>query len=99
MSRGHGRVQRALLEIFQTTEGPQHDTADLCRIVYSAKEVTKAQRVAVLRALRGLAIGPLRHVARRVLAKERASDEWFDAGNGMPSNAALAREPRPPKRR
>lgn len=99
MSRGHGRVERALLRHFETTEGASRDTAELCQLVYSTTNVTKAHRVAVLRAIKRLATGPLGHLGRRVILFERQSDEWFDASLGLPSNAALANEPRPARRR
>ena len=99
MSRGHGRVELALLSLFNTADGASRDTAELCQLVYSTTEVTKAQRVDVLRALKRLATGPLVHLGRRVILFERQSDEWFDASMGLPSNAALAKEPRPARRR
>jgi hypothetical protein len=52
MSRGHGWIERKLVSLFEDRQHQFWTTAGLCREIYRADVVTKAQRVAVLRALR-----------------------------------------------
>jgi hypothetical protein len=54
MSRGLGRVERAIKTLFAERGAflVQISTEEVCRVVFNTPEVTKAQRVAVLRAMK-----------------------------------------------
>jgi hypothetical protein len=52
MSRGYGAIQRKVLALIEAKPDHAWTTADLCRNVYPGWSVTKAQRVALGRALR-----------------------------------------------
>lgn len=54
MSRGHGHVQRAILALIESDRDGDWTISDLCQHVYG--KVGKAQRVAVLRALRKMTL-------------------------------------------
>jgi hypothetical protein len=54
MSRGHGRIQRGILDLIETNPDGAWRTSDLCWTIY--KRVAKAQRVAVSRALRRMTL-------------------------------------------
>lgn len=61
MSRGAGSVEQALRHLFERAiaEGERWQfwaTADLCQRVFGNSEVTKAQRVSVLRAMKKLGV-------------------------------------------
>ncbi len=52
MSRGPGRIERALYHLFEEHPEGAWTTADLCRLIYpTANRVEKKHRVAVLRAM------------------------------------------------
>ena len=52
MSRGPGRIERAILDLFEEHPEGAWTTADLCRLIYpTANRVEKKHRVAVLRAM------------------------------------------------
>jgi hypothetical protein len=69
------------------------DTAELCRLVYGEFDIQKRHRVAVLRALKSLARGPMPDLTRRVRLSARAT-------NGSPRDAFKdglpTRQVRPP---
>src|SRR5262245_13616957 len=52
MSRGYGAVQRKVLALIEAQPDGALTTGELCRFVYPTYHVSKAQRVAVGRALR-----------------------------------------------
>jgi hypothetical protein len=54
MSRGHGYVQRKVLELIAANPNGAWTIADLCWIIY--RRITKAHRVAVGRALRRMTL-------------------------------------------
>ena len=100
MSRGPGRVARGLKAIFEKAPEEIFTTEVLCRRVYRVAKVEKKHRVAVLRALKGLANSSMPTLWRRAAIHER-NDEWYDKRTFQgrrPSNAAPALEPRPRKR-
>ncbi len=52
MSRGPGRIERAIFDLFDKHPEGAWTTADLCRVIYpTANRVEKKHRVAVLRAM------------------------------------------------
>ena len=52
MSRGPGRIERAIFDLFEEHPEGAWTTADLCRLIYpTANRVEKKHRVAVLRAM------------------------------------------------
>ena len=78
MSRGPGWVQKEILNIFQQAEHPAFKTSELCEIIYKTRYVEKKHRVAVIRALRKLAEGPLPGLWKWTLDYEKADTVWFD---------------------
>ncbi len=99
MSKGPGKIERRLLEIFERKPIP-HSTSSLCREVYEIETVEKRHRVAVLRSLKSLARKSAPWLWRDVAVFERTDDWWFDArifgDQGQRRAPAIFR--RPPKR-
>jgi hypothetical protein len=56
MSRGAGHIQRTILALIADQPHGAWSTSDLCDIVYGRGVITKAQRVAVTRALRRMTL-------------------------------------------
>ena len=56
MSKGPGRVQRAISALIEGDPDGAWTTADICRAVYPSAEIDKKHRVAVLYALRHMAL-------------------------------------------
>src|SRR5262245_42062048 len=54
MSRGPGRVQRTICELIDDNPNGAWSTGELCWVIYN--RVTKAKRVTVTRALRGMTL-------------------------------------------
>ena len=78
MSKGLGRVQRLILTAFQDAAHPAFNTRELCFLVYGSKDPTKGQRVAVLRAVRSLANGPLPTLWQWIPEFEKTDTVWYD---------------------
>lgn len=78
MSRGPGWIQVRLLETFSKARGDALSTTELCRAVYGDVSIEKKHRVAVLRAVRKLAEGPLKGVWRARQRFERADALWYE---------------------
>ena len=78
MSRGPGRIERELLEIFNKNPTVIRSTSDLCRQVYGIEQVEKKHRVAVLRALKSMAGKSMPWLWRDVARYERSDDFWYD---------------------
>lgn len=78
MSRGLGRVQRKILEIFDRAKHPAFETSELCQLVYECNVVEKRHRVAVIRALRSLSEGPFPNLWKWTPEFEKADTVWFD---------------------
>lgn len=78
MSRGPGRIQRELLAIFERADHPAFDTGQLCRQIYPGQAIEKKHRVAVIRALKSLAQGPLQNLWKWTPEFEKADAVWFD---------------------
>jgi hypothetical protein len=97
MSRGFGRIERALLKLFQRQPDLVMSTSELCREVYGVQQIEKKHRVAVLRALKRLGKTRLPTLTRWVLAYERSDDVWFDRRHWPRSvpDCAGAADPRP----
>ena len=56
MSRGPGRIERAIYELFDQHPEGAWTTEDLCRVIYpTANRTEKKHRVAVLRAMKKIA--------------------------------------------
>lgn len=55
MSRGAGRIQRALIDICERESDNAFTVEDLCDRIFSGNRIEKKHRVSVLRALRSLA--------------------------------------------
>jgi hypothetical protein len=77
MSKGPGRVQRQLLEVFTKNGSTIFSTEDLCRAVFGADQVDKKRRVSILRALKSLTGLQALDLYRAVL-KGRRDDLWFN---------------------
>lgn len=77
MSRGLGRVQAHIKELFIANPRAIYSTEDLCLLVYGVERVDKKHRVAVLRALKSLARRSMPNLTRAVLNNER-NDSWYD---------------------
>lgn len=56
MSKGPGRVQRAISTLIEGDPDGAWTTADICRVVYPGDEIDKKHRVAVLYALRHMTL-------------------------------------------
>lgn len=78
MSRGAGKVQRVIRDAFERTDFPVFDTSELCRIVYGTQVVEKKHRVAVIRALKGLAKGSLPSLWQWQPEFEKTDLVWYD---------------------
>jgi hypothetical protein len=104
MSKGPGRVEKKLFEIFKRNGKQFISTRDLCRKVYPTEQVKKKHRVSVLRALARLSTGSMPQLWR-VVQKDQRDDLWFDYDrawpypNDPPPNGAPARHKRPQKTR
>jgi hypothetical protein len=98
MSRGAGRVQRMVLQLFLDDPNGVFSTAYICQHVYGRKRVQKKHRVAVLRALRLIAAHDMPELWRAAQRHER-SDIWFDHRFHPKdsSDSASALEQRPKK--
>lgn len=99
MSRGPGHVARSLKEIFGRSPDGIFTTEALCRRIYRIARPEKTHRVAVLRALKGLARTSMPTLWRRAAMHQR-DDEWYDGRffpGRRPRGAAPALEPRPRK--
>jgi hypothetical protein len=77
MSKGPGKIQRQLIEIFTKTESEIFSTEDLCRAIFRVTRVDKKQRVSILRALKSLTELQALNIYRAVLKGHR-DDFWFD---------------------
>ena len=76
MSKGPGRVQRAILALIEAEPHGAWTTADLCRLIYADdRPLTKARRVAVLRDLHKL---PGTWEGRRMLSAQSGEYCLFD---------------------
>ncbi|MHB2165644.1 hypothetical protein [Alsobacter sp. R-9] len=104
MSRGPGRVQRAILALFSETPKAILSTAELCAAVYGTTP-DKRHRVAVLRALRACEGLDLRHAGHRHVrfvpgrVHERADDLWYNAEIWTPRYGEVLRVRRRQARR
>jgi hypothetical protein len=78
MSRGLGRVQRVMLDAFESANRPAFDTSELCRMAYGEMHVQKKHRVAVIRALRALAKECLPSLWVWEPEHEKADAVWYD---------------------
>jgi hypothetical protein len=85
MSRGPGAVEGRLREIFGNNPTGVFSTGALCRRVYRVQTVQKKHRVAVLRALKRLALRSMPTLWRRAQKHDR-EDVWFDH-RAFPSRA------------
>jgi hypothetical protein len=74
MSRGPGHVQRMIADLIEANPDGGWSTSELCRLVYASCKPTKAQRVAVGRAIRRMTL-PGTWDMRRVGRGERAETE------------------------
>ena len=77
MSRGAGRIQRKVLQLFREEPNGVFTTTYICQQVYGIRRVHKKHRVAVLRALKLIAARTMPGLWRAALRYER-SDIWFD---------------------
>jgi|SRR6516165_3118102 hypothetical protein len=66
MSRGYGRIQRAILDLIEAQPHGAWTTAHLCAHIYDhlVDVINKTNRVAVTRALRQMKLPPLWFVRR-----------------------------------
>jgi hypothetical protein len=102
MSRGPGKVQKQLTEIFKKNGKKVLSTEQLCCKVYRKKQIKKKHRVSVLRALKRMSISSMPYLWRRVIKGER-DDVWFDYNRAWPypsfppKDGALAKDERPRK--
>jgi hypothetical protein len=76
MSKGAGRVQRQLLEIFAGNPDRYFSTKVLCRKIFHALRVEKKHRVSVLRALKGFSESQTLRVYRAVVTGSY-DDLWY----------------------
>ena len=74
MSKGLGRIQRAILELIARNPDGAWQTSEICRHVYGSYFVTKAQRVSVLRALRQMKLPGTWEIWR---SSERSGESWL----------------------
>jgi hypothetical protein len=98
MSRGPGRVEKQLSEIFLKNPKQGVSTSELCRKVYRTNQVKKKHRVSVLRALDRMSKRSRVNVWRAVLRGSR-DDLWFDYAPQarLRSDIAPAKDKRPQK--
>src|SRR5689334_4814729 len=94
MSRGPGHVTKALFQLFGGQQRVLFTTTDLCRIVYGCEQPTKAQRVAVLRAVRKISATGQISIVRWVLKYEKADDVFYscDQFSNLPAGHRAAHE-------
>jgi hypothetical protein len=78
MSRGPGRIEAKLLQLFSNQPRAILSTAEICRRIYATTQVNKKHRVAVLRALKRLGRRSMPTLWRMVQKYERSDDLWFD---------------------
>ena len=78
MGKGFGNVQRAILRLFRERPIEPLSTSEICKYVYEVKRIDKKHRVAVLRALKGLAKTELPNLYRAVMTHERVDDVWYN---------------------
>ena len=103
MSRGPGRIERQLIEIFKKKPKETFSTEQLCSKVYRTKDVQKKHRVSVLRALKHMSATSMPDLWRRAVKGNR-DDEWFDYYRGWkypsfpPKDGAPAKSRRPKKK-
>jgi hypothetical protein len=102
MSRGPGRIEVQIIELFRERRKTYFQTDDFCRAVYGIQHVAKKHRVSVLRALRRLS-GKSNLDLWRVVLKGSRDDLWFDYNHwphpsAPPPNGAPASGKRPRKR-
>jgi len=74
MSRGPGRIETKLLQLFARRPSAILTTAEICRHIYGVRHVDKKHRVAVLRALKRLASRSMPTLWRMVQRHERSDD-------------------------
>jgi hypothetical protein len=102
MSRGPGRVQQQLIEIFSKKPKAAFSTEQLCRKVFRTENVQKKHRVSVLRALKRMSATAMPDLWRRSIRGNR-DDEWFDYYRHWkypsfpPKDGGRAKDPRPKK--
>jgi hypothetical protein len=98
VSRGPGRIETSLRQLFLDQPEGIFATAELCRHVYGRGRTEKKHRVAVLRALKTLARRSMPTLWRTVQRYERSDDLWFDhrryPKRSRDSASVLARRPR-----
>lgn len=100
MSRGAGRIEIFIRDLFAADPTRIESTTDLCRAVYGIATVEKKHRVAVLRAIKSISYKSMPSLTRQVALYERVDDFWFDS-RAHPlrgRNVAPATAARPPKR-
>jgi hypothetical protein len=98
MSKGPGHIERQLAEIFEKKPKGIFSTVELCLKVYRIRTVKKKHRVAVLRALKGIARGTMPTLWRQA-PKHSRNDLWFDyRAWSKVTGSAGAMDPRPRKR-
>jgi hypothetical protein len=103
MSRGLGRVQQQLIEIFDKNPRQVFSTLELCHRIFPGTEITKKHRVSVLRAIKLLVRAQRLDIWRAVSAGQR-NDYWFNGSRAFRRskprrNVARANEARPRKGR
>jgi hypothetical protein len=98
VSRGPGRIETSLRQLFLDQPEGIFTTAELCRHAYRQARIEKKHRVAVLRALKSLARRSMPSLWRTVRRFERSDDLWFDhrryPKRSRDSASVLARRPR-----
>lgn len=77
MSRGPGRIERRIAQLFQKDPRLVPTTTEICQYVYGVETVQKKHRVAVLRALKRFSKRSMPQLWREAQRYER-SDIWFD---------------------
>jgi hypothetical protein len=94
MSRGLGHVSAVVLAAFRRKPREIWKTSELCRLVYKTDRIEKKHRVAVLRALRVLAVRGEVKIRRFRPTGERAEHEWFDEEwRGRPKHSSALDHP------
>lgn len=102
MSKGPGRIERKLTEIFKKKPKGSFSTLELCRKVYRIKHIEKKHRVSVLRALKRMSARSMPDLWRRAI-KGNQDDTWFHYYRAWPypsfppKDGAPAKEDRPLK--
>jgi hypothetical protein len=77
MSKGPGKIQKQLPEIFTKSGSAIFSTDDLCRAIFGVTQVDKSHRVSILRALKSLTKLEALNIYRAVLKGHR-DDFWFN---------------------